>query len=392
MNGSGQIHVVYSTSGDRGSSRLVLNKQIGAMPADDVNGHGTGVASITAGWRWNTAEADEGHAPGANIAGYSIANEASSSSSLSTMASAYQAVAADAAAHRIVTTNLSYTGSPNPLSVEQKACDSLTLTADALNCTAAANSGATLTSSLLNLNGLSVGATYPYPWAPNPSLAHTVSSFSCRGLINGSMPFPALCANGVSVFMARRDDEGSNWIASGTSMASPQVCGAATQLRARFTALKANEVKAILLASCLASPGSGATQTATGPGCGYLHNPSAHSIAAAPLRHGVATITKTSLSWSRTLPVVQGVPTQVAIAWHRTNPNSSSWANLNLEVRDGSALVASSANPTSTLEFVRFTPVASASYTIVVSGVKSSIPAPSQGGQPFAWATTTDTQ
>jgi hypothetical protein len=220
-----------------------------------------------------------------------------------------------------------------------------------------------------------------------------VASFSCRGLMSGSsfsgMPFPAICANGVSTVMARRDNEASDFVASGTSMASPQVCGAITQLRARFPGLKANETKAILLASSLASPGTGATQSTTGPGCGYLHNPSAHAIAGSPLRHGIATLAKNSTTWTRTLPVTQGVLTQVAIAWHRMDPNKNWWANLNLEVRNGSTVVASSAIGASTLEFVRFTPSVSANYTIVVTVVKSSMVGSTQQ---FAWASTTDTQ
>jgi hypothetical protein len=388
MAGTGQIHVTYSTAGNKSLSRLVLNRQIGAMPADDVNGHGTGVASIVAGWRWNTAQADEGHAFGGNIAGYAIANAANGGSTLSTMATAYQTVAADAAANNIVATNLSYSGSPNPSSVEQKAADNLTLTADVLNATAAGNSGTSLGSSLLNLNGLSVGATYPDPWPSNPSLVHTVAAFSCRGLINGNMPFPTMCANGVSTVMALRDNENANFVDSGTSMASPQVCGAATQLRARFPALKANETKAILLASSQASPGTGATQSTTGPGCGYLHSPSAHAIAGSLLRHGIATVTKNSTTWTRTLAVTQGVQTQVAIAWHRLDPKKNWWANLNLEVRDGSTVVASSATGVSTLEFVRFTPLASGNYTIVVTVVKSSMVGSTQQ---FAWASSHDT-
>jgi hypothetical protein len=236
-----------------------------------------------------------------------------------------------------------------------------------------------------------VGATYADPWPSNPSLAHTVASFSCRGLINGNMVFPAICANGVSTYMARRDNEASNFVGSGTSMASPQVCGAVTQLRARFPVLKANETKAILLASSQASPGTGATQSSTGPGCGYLHNPSVHAIAASPLRYGTATVAKNSTTWTRTLPVAQGVLTQVAIAWHRLNTNSSSWANLDLQVRDGSTVVASSSNSVSTLEFVRFTPPASGNYTLVVTGVKNTLPG-GNSGQQFAWASSTDTQ
>ena len=372
MANTNKPHITYSVLGNGSVTRLIANKQIGVMPADDTNGHGTGVASIAAGWKWYNAAADSGHAYQAGIVGYAIADTSSGSSSLATMAAAYQAATADAATYKIVTTNLSYGGSPNPASVEQIAMDLAANTADLLNCTAAGNSGGITTLSLLNLNGLSVGAC-------DNGGVKTVAAFSTRGMINGNMPFPAICANGVNTVMAQRDDETLNSVGSGSSLASPQVCGAATVLRARFPAIQSQEIRAILLAACLPSPGTGPNQVSTGPGCGYLHDPSAHALAATG-QYGSNRFAGPGLL---TIPmsVQAGKAYQVALVWPRADPNNPNWSNLDLEVLDGTQVVTSSKNPVSTLEFCRFYATKTTTLSIVARTVSLSA-----SKQPFSWA------
>lgn len=376
MNGTGVPHITYSRQGTT-TTRLVVNRQIGLQPADDVHGHGTGVASIAAGWRWNTATADHGHAYDALIAGYAISDNTGGGSSLTTMANAYQQMVIDRPTFNIRASNLSYTGSPNPLSVEQQAADNAALVADILVCTAAGNAGTFLGSSQINCNGLSVGAC--------EENTHVIAGFSCRGLINGNMAFPAICANGVSTNMALRNNEAGDYIASGTSMASPMVCGAATQLRARFPTLNAAEVKAVLLASTQASPGTGATQVSTGPGVGYLHNPSAHGIATSSLRRGRGTFTASAQTYVLTMPVTAGITYQVALAWHRMDTTLATWSNLDLRVRNGGTTIIESLSAISTLEFVRFTAPSTGNYTVEIVAT-----ALTGTNQPFAWATTAD--
>ncbi len=377
MNGTGRPHITYSRRGTT-TSRLVLNRKMGTMSPDDVHGHGTGVASIAAGWKWRTSTADQGHAYDANIAGYSIANSTSGSSSTSNMARSYQQIVTDSARYKIVASNLSYTGSRNPLSIEQKAADQAALTADLLVCTAAGNSGNNTSRSQINLNGLSVGAV--------KENSHTLAYFSSRGMINGTMKFPDICANGVSTNMARRNNENTDYVGSGTSMASPQVCGSATLLRGRFRTLKSFEAKAILLASAQANPGTSATQVSTGPGVGYLYNPAAHAIAGSSLRHGITSLNSRVQVFRRNLPVIRGRKYQVAIAWNRLNVNSANISDLDLTIRNGSSTVVRSANRYSTLEFVRFTAPSTGVYVIEVraNGLKAPV-------QPFAWASTSNT-
>ncbi|MCA8971789.1 MAG: S8 family serine peptidase [Planctomycetes bacterium] len=376
MNGTGVPHITYSRRGTS-TSRLVLNRQIGTQSADDVHGHGTGVASVAAGWRWNTTTADNGHAYDANIAGYSIANSTTGGSSTSTMASAWNQMAIDAAAYNIVAANLSYTGSPNPLSVEQKAVDSAALNADILACTAAGNGGTSVASSQINVNGLSVGAV-------NEN-SHTLAGFSSRGTPDNQL-FPDICANGVSTNMARRNNESADYVASGTSMASPMVCGAATLIRGANRSLTSYETKAILLASTEASPGTAGTQVSTGPGCGYLQDDVAYTLATNSRRHGRASIASTTAAWTKTMAVTASTQYQVAIAWHRLDVNSSTWSNLDLRILNGTTVVAQSNTLRNTEEFVRFTAPSTGNYTIEVRATSLAV-----ASQTFAWATSANT-
>ncbi|MCA8974114.1 MAG: hypothetical protein KDC98_05300, partial [Planctomycetes bacterium] len=75
VGGAARPHRMYfpggnpanTTGGGIAGSRLLVNRQIGLLPADDPHGHGTGVASICGGANWGTAGADDGHAPAAGI-------------------------------------------------------------------------------------------------------------------------------------------------------------------------------------------------------------------------------------------------------------------------------------------------------------------------------------
>ncbi len=374
MHGTGRIHVMLSRRGNTGQSRLCVARKIGRQPFDDIHGHGTGVTSIAAGWHWRTSTADNGHAFDARIAGYSIADYSNGSSSLSTMAAAYNKVAADAAACRIVATNLSYSGSSNPLSVEQKAMDSLALNADIVNCTAAGNYGSNVLNSHANINGLSVAAVREN--------SKTLAGFSSRGM-QGGRYFPNIAANGVSTNMARRDNENVDWVASGTSMASPQVCGAVTQIRGINRSLRADETRAVMLASTFASPGTGSTIKVLGPGAGYLKNDGARDIARAAARHGRGVLGGAIRTYSRKVFVRTGQKLQCAIAWNRQNVNSTSWSNLDLSLKRGPTVLVNSNTGLNTEEFIRYT--ATRNETLMIE-VKLVSLAPGLTRQAFGWA------
>ena len=377
-------HLLYSNRGSTTTSRLLFNKKIGSMAADDTHGHGTAVASVAAGWKWNSSTvSDHGHAYDAMIAGYAIANDAKGASDGATMTAAWQQVAKDAAANKILVANLSYEGSPRPLDLAQQALDSVAYNGDLLICTAAGNSGTSTANSQICVNGLSV--------ANVDNDTHKLAASSSRGTTDGQV-FPDIAASGgPAIYMAKRDDESSHVAWGGTSFASPQVAGIATLLRASNGALKADETKAVLLASTLDTPETQQIQV-NGPGVGYLAAEIAHEVATNPKRHGRDTLTTTATKWERCLPVVNGKTYNFAIAWHRSKMDSRLWNELILEIYDDTTLVIRSANPRNTEQFVSFKATKDTTYTIQVTASLTGPIGWPKYPQTFGWACTQDTE
>jgi hypothetical protein len=388
VGGAGRPHRTYFVSGDPnnltgggiGGSRLMVNRQIGALIADDQNGHGTGVASIAAGADWGTGGGDDGHAPLASICGYAIANQVSGGgSSTTTMATAWQSMAADRAAFNIVAANLSYGGSPQATAVDQQALDSAALNADIMCCAAAGNSGTGGTAGSQGAaNGLAVAAVN--------ANSHTVASFSSRGPLSGDTTrfYPDIAACGVSTVMAGRDNEGGNFVASGTSMASPMVAGAATQLRARFPALSALETKAVLLASSVSIAAQNPSLDRNAYGMGLLRNDRAHDLVGNG-NFGTASLTAAAPTHTFQVPVVAGRTYTVAVTWHRLALGSSAWSDLDLVALAGDGFpLAQSATPRNLYELVRFTALTTGNLD-----VRTTLTSLSGGAaQPFAFAWT----
>lgn len=384
MNAGPRPHRTYfpggnpsnTTGGGIGGSRLLVNRQIGLLGADDPHGHGTGVASICAGANWGIAIADDGHAPMAGICGYSLSNSSGGNSDLQTIATAWQTLATDRVAYNIVSANMSYTASPDPLDVSQQAIDAAALNADVVCCVAAANSGQSTAVSCGAANAIAVGAVDPN--------SHTVAGFSSRGPLQGDPGrfYPDIAACGVGTVMAGMDNEAGNYTASGTSMASPQVAGASAQLRARFPFLTAVETKAVLLASCLDLATQNPGLTRNDYGMGLLRNDRAHQLVAAG-SVGSGTVAAGTPVQFASFPVVLGRSYQASIAWHRLDTTSTAWSDLNLEVlTPGGAVIGSSTTPRNLYEVVRFNANFTGTVTLRVT-------ATSVGGgpvQPFAWA------
>ncbi len=360
MGGTGRPHATYYVNGDIhnktgggiGGSRLLANIKVGSMNPDDVHGHGTGVAGIAAGEKWNTASySDRGHAPMAGIVGYSIANATNGNSTSSVMTSAWQKIAADKVKYGIVAANNSYSGSPNPLEATQQALDSAALNADILPVVAGGNSSSSTKTSQSAVNGLAVGAVNP--------TSKKMASFSSRGPLYGDTRrfYPDLCACGVGTVMPRRNNEGSYYRASGTSMASPQVCGAATLFRSVAKKATALETKAALLASTedvsKQNP-SPPYNSRNAYGLGFLRDDRALEIAKGKGLLMTATLTKAAPKKIIPLAVKAGKAYAVAIAWHRQSTTTTNWSNLGLTVKVGGNVVGASDTPRNLYEKVTF--------------------------------------
>lgn len=380
----GRPHRTYYINGDPNNtsgtgikgSRLILNKQIGKMPASDTDGHGTAVASVAAGANWGTQGADHGQAYGANIAGYAIPDSPiNGGTSTATMVSAWQEVGKDRVGHNIVAANLSYSGSPSLTDTAQQALDSVAYNGDVVCCVACGNGDKDTTNSQGAANGLAVGAIR--------ADTQVVAQWSSKGPLGGSGGrfYPDLAACGEEVVMAQVGNEGTDMLNSGTSMASPQVCGAAALVRAANPKLTAIETKAILLATTrdITKQNPGGSRNTYG--LGMLRTDLAVQLAQASSGHGTGTVNTNTKVVTVSMNVTNGRQYTAVVAWHRTNMSSSTYSNLDIRILDGTTEVTKSNTPGNLYESVVFTANKTGSFTLEITG--TTLPA---GSQNFAYA------
>lgn len=342
-------------AGGLGGSLLLANVAMpGTVGADNSHQHGTGVMGIAAGSVWGAANADDGHACDAYKVGYSICEQSGScSSSFATQAAAWQQAAADKVRYNIVAANMSYTSHSSLLDVSQQAIDAAALHADILPVCAAGNSGASGTAnSAAVANGLAVAAAH--------ANTRAVANFSSRGPM-GLRTYPDILANGVDVAMPKRDDENGVYLASGTSMAAPQVCGTGVLVRHARPNASAREVKAILLASSENVAGN-----VNAVGQGYLRSDYAVDCAASRNSVLTASIASTSTPNDHLLTVVAGQEVKIALTWFRHDVQSASYSDLGLTVLNGTTTIASKDSPANLYEVVTFVAPTTGSLTVRV--------------------------
>jgi hypothetical protein len=376
MSGTGRPHRVFYPDGDPNNrtgggiagSRLLFTTQLGALLPEAVPWHGTFVSACAAGGNWGTASADHGHAYGAKIAGYAVANAANGNTNSTVLTTGWQTIVADRARGvNIVAANNSYQGpaQSDPLSFVQQALDAAAYASDILITVVAGNAAGGTNAAVGHsaANGIVAAAVRLD--------SHRMADFSNRGPAahDAQRFWPDLAATGVDIVGPLPDCEGSNGSGAGTSFAAPQICGAAAVLRAAHPTLRADETKAVLLASALditARNPDPPYNTRNAYGMGLLRDDVALATVRAG-RHGWARLTTTNPQWAFPITVAGGTDYGLAVTWHRKVMTSTAWSNLDVRVLDGSNAIATSATPRNLYEMVRFRASQNATYTVEVT-------------------------
>jgi len=373
MAGSGRPHATFFVDGDInnrtgggiGGSRLLANVQIGRMPADDLINHGTAVAGVAGGAHWNTSSvADDGHAPRARIVSYCVADDAAGGTYWTTLTSAWQQVAIDRVRYGIGVANCSYEGVFDLRFSDQTAIDVLAWIGNVVVTGMAGNGGSGPGYGYGATNMLAVGAC-----APDTRL---VAAFSLRGpaALEANRYYPDLIANGVNMVMPSADAEAQSRLAQGTSYSSPQVAGAAALYRSVRPAANAMEVRAAILATTedVLARQAAPDRNRNAIGHGYLR---VDRLVHAAQHAAITTTSVATVGQPLTfpLPVRAGEDYGIAIAWFRdptVNPSAGTWSNLDLELYQGTTLLASQTSTRNLDELIRWHAHADAQLTILV--------------------------
>lgn len=372
MNGSGRPHRTFYPLGDPNNqtggglvgSRLVVNAQVGAMSADDLINHGTPVAAVAAGGPWGTPNSDFGHAPGAQIASYSLCDTTTCLTMLSTMVAAWQQVVTDRTRFRIVAANLSYEGSEPVEWPEQQAMDRAALVGDVAIAVMGGNQSVSTHYSHGATNVLAVGAT--------DVDSKLVTAFSVRGPMNmyPQRTYPDLVANGASMLAPFADAEGTDRPSSGTSYSSPQVAGAMTLYRTLRTQASARETRAAVLHTT-ESIVMRNTPVPPNPrnlvGLGYLRVDALVAAALVSLVRHEGTLTPSTAIQTFTFPVTAGEWYAATVVWDRVVTTNQTWSNVDLRVTLQNQTVATGASPLNSYEKAAFRAPQSGVATVTVT-------------------------
>ena len=372
MNGVGRPHSTFfpqgnpanQTGGGIGGSRMLANVQVGARPADDPIDHGTRVAGVAIGAKWNaSATSDDGHASEAHVVGYSLPDLSNGFTVLSTMVQAWQDCTLDAALYGTKVAVISYDGTFDPLSPEQAAMDACAEIADVFISAMAGNSPTVQFYYQGATNIVTVGATEPNNrW---------VTTFSAQGpLTSSSLPprrYPTCIANGDLVTMPSADAEATAVTRSGTSYSAPQVAGAAALLRSVSSA-SADATRAALAVTLEEALGPNVGYE-NGVGLGYLRDDRLVDLAQGRLRGAITSgvVDVINPTWTTTVQVNQGEVWAAALAWSRRDVSRLEWANLDLRVSLNGRELGASRSVVDTLEFCTVQATATGTLQIEVS-------------------------
>jgi len=347
------------------NSRIVRIARLGKLGIEDVSGHGTAIAALSAGEEWSTKNSTVGHAPRAKIASYTIGDSVNDGKILSlssTIVTAWQTLLGDKnKGLNLVVANHSYGGSQDPLSIPQQALDRCALIGDILITVAAGNDGAKGASSggQSAANGISVGA------CTQDELR--IPSWSSRGPVQGDTQrgYPDLVALTDSL-IPLPDCEDGYGLMRGTSCSSAHVAGTALLLRAVNPIAKVDEIKAILLASARELASTNPTLDRNAYGMGLARADFAMLTLLDPAGHRRGNVDSSNKIWSHQFQATAGQSYGVALAWLRQNTKIKTWSNLDIEVRRGTIPIAFGLAPRDLTERVEFTAGTTGTYTIRV--------------------------
>ncbi|MDF1798656.1 MAG: S8 family serine peptidase [Planctomycetota bacterium] len=292
MNGTGRPHKAFFVGGDPldlsgggiGGSRVLTSSAAGSpfyfgpQTPEDIHGHGTRVASTIAAAKWsNGLDVDDSMAFSAKLHNLKISDDSFTHAPASTlvMSNRFEDAVANPA---IRVANMSYDGDPVTGYFLNRTIDEAS-NAGLFVTLSAGNFGSDLTFAHGAYNALVVGGSYEF--TPFPYFTSAVGPLDPLG--SSPRRYPDMIAQGESVSTARLDAEHLYTLASGTSLSSGFVAGAAALLFQAAPDLTPVEAKALLLQHTWAAGGD---PNATG--LGYLRvKESAEAALAGEVRGGL---------------------------------------------------------------------------------------------------------
>ena len=366
VGGAGRPHQTFYPNGNLnlngggiGNSRLLANIQVGLQPPDRADNHGTRVAAVAAGGRWNTPAGDDGQAPEAGIVGYSISDLPDGTTVLATVVAAWQQATLDTTRFGTKVANISYFGADDPLLPDQQAMDAAVSLADLFIAAMAGNEPTRTRLYHSAPNVLTVGSvtndtrvlSFFSPRTPPPAPVSSV--------------YPHVVANGEGLTVPDIDNDSLDTSANGTSYSAPNTAGAAALFRSIAPNASSDETRAAILASTE----NVRAQNPAGPeftGHGYVRTDRLVGLARGEGRFETGSVSTVARSWSTSVPITAGQRYAIATSWSQHVIGDTSWADLSLFVRVNGRGVASSTEARGTNERVEFLATSSGVATIEV--------------------------
>jgi hypothetical protein len=253
MNGTGRPHAAFFPDGDvnasgagLGGSRILSAEGfslglVGCSDPEDTFGHGTRIASIAAGAKWNgLSNSSVGAAPGASIRSYRVSDCLTTNASTITMEVALDAALLEPDV-RVV--NLSYDGTAAPDYDLNRAMDDA-VAAGVSVVVSAGNFGPTQTFMHGAYDVITAGASFVQSKEPYVFPGFITSAV---GPLPDGRTYPHLLAVGEQISAADIDNEFGAIDSYGTSGAAALVSGTAALLYQAVPTLEPLEVKALIL-------------------------------------------------------------------------------------------------------------------------------------------------